>query len=69
MENKESHWLKKNKIVFVFYVSVVGATTSYTNIVRTNIDLIDKIRARIELLLPNPLQYALACLLVGNKRG
>ena len=36
MENEESPWLeritalKKIKIVFVFYVSVVGATTSYT---------------------------------------
>ena len=37
--------------------------------VRTKIDLIEKIRARIELLLPNPLQYALECLLDGTKRG
>ena len=43
----------KKIIVFVF--------------MRTNIDSLEKIRARIELLLPNPLQYALACLLVGNK--
>ena len=33
IENVESHWMKKvalKRIVFVFFISVVGATTSYT---------------------------------------
>ena len=34
-----------------------------TNIIRINIDLLEKLRARIELLLPNLLHNAPACLL------